>query len=339
MKLIMFLLLFPCYSYSQISVGPNPIGPPKIFKKGELKTFKSTKTVFVLSNIYEKKVYEEILKAHWNVTPYILVDFKDFEIESYLSDEYSIAKIMVDRTSHSMGAANTGSRYIKLNMFIDFRIYDNKTIFKKLNKLSKRRRIKLKNYILEDNSTHIARFLLSPKNEFLEDAINQDLETRTSVAFSEDVFYNYNLGYLKNYLQIINDLIKEEKLHWLYGNDNLSEVKKLKKHTLYVPSYVGVEFNAMRKNRVSKNPEKNINDLFKKYEYDYEIIDNEDLSNRIMNNEAIYYLRIAKGNGELFLQVVNAQSGTEIYRSYYKGFSYNLKGKHIAKLNNSISQK
>ena len=93
MRLKILLLLITFQSYSQVSVGPRHIGKSEKFKKGVLDKFKSTETIFLLSNIYEKEVYEKILKDSWDVTPYKVVDLESFEIENYLSNKYSVAQL------------------------------------------------------------------------------------------------------------------------------------------------------------------------------------------------------------------------------------------------------
>tara|TARA_R100000501_G_C2563091_1_gene72949 strand:- start:233 stop:448 length:216 start_codon:yes stop_codon:yes gene_type:complete len=59
----------------------------------------------------------------------------------------------------------------------------------------------------------------------------------------------------------------------------------------------------------SEEDEENIEDVFKKYDYQYEIIDDTELSKKIMNNENLYYIRYVRMNTERFLQVVNSKNG------------------------------
>ncbi|MFL0127054.1 hypothetical protein V2625_05765, partial [Tenacibaculum maritimum] len=155
MKLkVLLLLLITFQSYSQVSVGRRHVGKSKKFKKGVLEKFKNTETIFLLSNIYEKEVYEKILKDSWNVTPYKVVDLESFEIENYLSSKYSVAQLA--------GLKRSGGGSTSLFTYIDFKIYDSDAIFKKLEKLSPKKRKKKKQDIINKNSSNIARFYIFP---------------------------------------------------------------------------------------------------------------------------------------------------------------------------------
>ncbi|WP_299220961.1 hypothetical protein [uncultured Aquimarina sp.] len=331
----LLILLFVCYqSFSQVSVGPKHIGRSSKFKKGTLDKFKNTETVFVLSDIYDKNTYEKILKDSWNVTPYKLVNKKDFDIEDYLSDKYSIARLVGFKRIKQM---KTGGTATSLFTYIDFKIYDKETIFKKLNKLSEKKRAKKKNNIINRNSTNIARFYIFPKDDFISTALSQDTETIVTSMYTDDIFFNYKPGLLKNYFQKINRLIKKEEEYWMYKDDYQLELKKLNSNKLYIPSYMTIKYNGWT-GQDSEEDDENIKKIFKKYEFQYEILQDNDLSDRIMNNEEIYYLRYVRMNAERFLQVVNSKSGEILYRNYITGLSYKIKSKHISDLNNKIKK-
>lgn len=74
------------------------------------------------------------------------------------------------------------------------------------------------------------------------------------------------------------------------------------------------------------------------YNYKYEVISDEELNNKILNNEELYYLRYVRMNAERFLQVVNSKTGEIIYRNYITGMSYNIKSKDIKELNDKIKK-
>ncbi|MFL0124072.1 hypothetical protein V2590_05235, partial [Tenacibaculum maritimum] len=88
----------------------------------------------------------------------------------------------------------------------------------------------------------------------------------------------------------------------------------------------------------SEEDDENIKDIFRKYDYGYEIISDEEISNKILNNEEFYYLRYVRMNTERFLQVVNSKTGEIIYRDYIMGLSYRIKSKHIKKLSRKIKK-
>ncbi|MFK5982185.1 MAG: hypothetical protein QM499_04650 [Flavobacteriaceae bacterium] len=332
LKLILLLFFITSQTFSQISVGPKHIGKPGKFKKGVLERFKNTETIFLLSKIYDKAEYEKILKDSWDVTPYKIVDLETFDIENYLSDKYSIAQLAGFKRIKQMKNGGTST---SLHTYIDFKIYDSDKIFEKLNKLSPKKRTKKKSDIIDDYSLNIARFYIYPKDEFIQTAVYQDMNKIFYSFYMDDVFFNYKSGLLKNYFQKINNLIESEEVYWMYGNDYLPELKKLKKNKLYIPSYMTVTYSGWT-GKDSEEGEENIQDILKKYEYQYEVIPDEDLSTKIMNNEEFYYLRYVRMNAERFIQVVNSKTGEIVYRNYIAGFSYKIKSKHIKDLNSKI---
>jgi len=330
---IIFSFLLSIPSFSQISFSSKHIGSSRKFEKGVLKKFKKTETIFVFPSIYSKEIYEKILKESWTVTPYKIVDFKDFNIENFLGDKYSVA----DLTGFKKEIRSKNRTTTLLHTYFDFKLYNGEKILKKLNKLSKKKRAKKRNDIIEKYSTNIARFYVFPKDEFLKTALSEEIETIVNFMYTEDVFFNFKPGYLKNYLQKVNNLIKKEKIYWLYKDEYLPELKKLKNEILYIPSYISIKFSRWTGDDEERNDEY-IKKLFKKYKYKYKIISDEDLNNRIINNEMFYYLRYVRVNSQKFLQVVNSKTGEVIYRNYIAGFSYNLKSKYIKDLSKKITK-
>jgi len=332
LKFIFILFIITSQAFSQISVGPKHIGKPGKFKKGVLEKFKNTETIFLLSKVYDKAEYEKILKDSWDVTPYKIVSAEKFDIEDYLSDKYSIAQLGGFKRIKQMKSGGTST---SLFTYIDFKIYDSDKIYEKLNKLSPKKRAKKKSDIIDDYSLNIARFYIYPKDDFIRTSLSLDMDRIVYSLFMEDVFFNYKPGLLKNYFQKVNNLIKKEEVYWMYKDDYLPELKKLKKNKLFIPSYMVIKYNGWT-GQDSEENEEGVQKVFKKYDYEYEIIPDDDLSDKIMNNEEFYYLRYVRMNAERFLQVVNSKTGEIIYRNYITGFSYSIKSKHIKDLNSKI---
>lgn len=123
----------------------------------------------------------------------------------------------------------------------------------------------------------------------------------------------------------------------MYKDDFLPELKKLTNNKLYIPSYMTIKYNGWT-GKDSEGDDENIQKIFKKYDYKYEVISDEELNRKILNNEELYYLRYVRMNAERFLQVVNSKTGEIIYRNYITGLSYKIKSKHIKELNSKIKK-
>ncbi len=331
--LLLFFVLAHLQLFSQISVAPNHQGRAGKFKNNELEKFKKTKTIFVLSNIHEKKVYEDILNSVWTVTPYEIVDIENFNRANYFGSQYSIAELGGFTRTIQM---KTGS-YTSLFTYIDFFMYNGKEISEEVQGLSEKKLERKYEDILSEAKIEIARFYVYPKDDFIKTSISKKMDEIVNSLFSEDVFFNYSPGLLKNYFQKINNLIESGEKFWMYEFDYLPELKKLAHNTLYVPSYVGIKYNPWKASDGDSELE-NIEKMFKKYEYDYTVIPDEELNQKIMNNENFYYLRYVRMTAERFLQVVEAKTGEIIFRLYETGLSYKIKPKHIKEISSSIDR-
>lgn len=328
--LLVFIIGFS--SMAQISVSNKHIGGLSKLKKENLSKFKKTETIFVLSTIYDKQEYEAILKDIWTVTPYKIIPASEFSKVDYLSDKYSIVELGGHKVNSTMAS---GGSYYSLFTYIDVKMYNNKKINSKLSKLSPKKRKKKINGIFNDNEINIARILIFPKDEFIHTSMGYDMNSIFTTLYTEDVFFNYKPGFLRNYFQKINNLLKKGESYWLYRNDHTPGLRNLASKTLYIPSYMTIKYDSWR-GKDSEENEENITKIFKKYNYKFEIIADDLLSDKIMNGENIYYLRYVRMNAERFLQVVNAKTGEILYRKYMSGFSYKLKSKHITELNSKI---
>ena len=337
MKKYLFLLvvLTSLSLYSQISFGPKHIGKSSKFKKGILEKFKQTTTIFVLSDIYNEQAYKAILDKSWTVTPYKIVSHKNFNPFDYKEGNFSFAEVSGYKITKT---TKMGSIVHKLYTFVDFYMYHFDEIEKGLSKLSEKKAKKKMTGILFSNRDRIARFYLFPDSDFVNTALNKKMDEISTSMLSEDIFFNYKLGMLKNYLQKINNLITDEKIYWIYKENEFSEeLKNLTREVLYIPEYVGMKTDAFT-SAIENREENEIIKLFNNYEYKYEFVDNSVLNDKILNGEEIYYLRYVRHNAEKFIDIVNSQTGEVIYRNYVTGLSYNIKPKHLKELNKTISK-
>ena len=335
-KHILFILLLTCiYSYSQVSVGPKHYGKPGKFKSGTLKNFKNSTTIFVFSNVFDKEVYEDILKNSWTVTQYKIVSHEDFNPLDYDKGNYSFATLQGFKR---VKTTKMGSIVVSLYTHFDILMYDFESINKKLEKLSPKKIKKKFNSVLSENKISIARFHLYPSGDFVSTALRKNMSEIYTSMFTDDVFYNYKPGSLKNYFQKLNELIKNEEIYWMYEeNDYTKEIIKLPKNTLFILSYLSKKVDAWTATDLERK-DKEVIELYDNYEFTYKFISDDDLDERILNGEEFYYLRYVRVNAQKFLEVVNSKSGDIIYRNYVTGLAYNIKPKHLKELNKTIKK-
>lgn len=355
--LLLLVLLITNVSFAQFAVSKNDSGKLSEFEKERFERFKTSTTIFVLSNVYSKEQYETILNETWTVTPFKVVSANDFDYLDYLNGDFSFAHLQTKiRTS--------GSSFF-VDSFINFYLLDTKEINEKLPK-TKNKQDKIIDLVF-DNIQGIGRIALFSNTELLKlaDKNNgsgggvsltyKDPSIKTyskntkdqklkdyhkemiSMTYDNNSFKNYSLGYLKNYFKYFNDLLVNETFVWLYNQGKTQEIKKLKTETLYIPDFAKVEYRP-GKIKDEDFSEEDIKKMMSPYKYKYEFISKDELDAKIMNNEEVYYFRYVKLNSDSFIQIVNSKTGDVIYKNY-KGVKYNLKDKDFIDLVKAINTK
>jgi hypothetical protein len=164
------LLLLTIIVNSQISVSSNHIGSTKKLDAETLERFKKTETIFLLSNVIEKAVYEEMLKKSWTVTPFKIININDFNLRDYVNDKYSFVNISgsVIENYSATGYFKAGATRIFTS--VDVFMFDNEKKAKELAKVERKKEQKQKEYNLFDkNKIPVARFYLAPNGTFIYD--------------------------------------------------------------------------------------------------------------------------------------------------------------------------
>lgn len=325
---------------AQVSIGPRHIGKSKNFPKGRLDKFKGTETIFVLSDIIDQSTYKKLLDDSWDITPYKLVSRDDFNILDYVDGNFSFANL---EGHHVTKTTRSGAQVDYLYIYIKFFMLDSEGLKKDLSKLkksSKKYKKKVKKAI-SSNKENLARVDMFPKDTFLPTALNSESAVIMDSIYSKDVFYNYKSGFLKNYFQKVNNQLKTGEEYWMYENDNLPELKKLAKQTLYIPNYHLNKYNPWKmKNRKAKEGEDAFKTVMENYEHKFEFQDETEMDKRILAGEKFYYLRFVRVNSQKFVHIVNSKTGEIVYRNYVAGImsSYNLKSRHIKDINSKIKK-
>lgn len=334
--LIITMLALSIQNYAQVAITSSYRGANDKFKKGELEKFKGTTTVFVLPELNKKEDYEKILKDVWTVTPFKVVDYKDFNMLDYDDGKYSIAKLIGDIT-----VSGKGTVYVHTNFTI--RILDKEKFDKRFAKLKSddKKYNKKLNELFNENLSYIARVPLSASSEFLRNAMVAGSEKSLSDLYhrmySENSFTNTSLGMLKNYFQLINQMISKGKNCGLYDDFTKPEIKNLKDAVLYIPEAYMIEYNPWSITEQFRN-EKDLKQLLEDYKYKFQFIKDEDLEKKISNNEDIYYLRYVSMNANKYLDVVSAKTGNPVYY-FYGILTYKLKNDDFKKISKAIEAK
>lgn len=310
---ILVLLLLFSKSYAQVSIGKgHTYFGFKEFGKSECELIKTKTTVFVLEG-FDTTEINKVLSEVWTLNKFIVLDAKDFESREneFNNDKYAVFKGTFKKEIRYNGSQSSTSVYVGL-------IYYYQTEDK-----SKKNKPE---YIKE----YISKIYLSPSLEFG----NQVVSTDTFTDLKKGI-YNYKLGYLKNYFQIVNNTINSKGAIDSFENYcNKSKIKELKTKTLYIPDYIKTKFQML----TSSTKEVKIEELFKNYNFKYELISSENLDQKILNgNEDFYYLSYVNSQGIKFISVTNGKTGEIIYRDF-NTTSNNILKSDISQINSKIKQ-
>lgn len=331
----LFFLIFTCTAFSQIEVGNKYYSSPRPIKAEVLEKFKKSTTLFVLPDHINIESYDSILKDVWTVNPYKVITFDDFDITESYDENYSFFTIDFQKKNRKN---KTGNSITALHSYFDLSLYDGPEITKRINKFDDRVKDKKLPIILKGNRTSLLKFYLYPTDEFVQATATGNRNTILEGLYATDIFYNYSKGMLKNYIQKIHSLILKGNDYSLELKDyDAAKLRELKTTTLYVPEYLTLKTNII-KAKVVQMKDKEIKNLFQAYNYSYETISKEALSDAIINGEELFYLRYVRVDDQKFLQVVNAATGETIFRDYIKEFTFNLKQKNFEYFSDVIDQ-
>lgn len=322
-KLLLPLLLVSANFNAQISFGATHETGAGKFGKGVIDDLKKTETIFALSNAYDKATYEKILNDSWTVTPFKVVDIQDFDMKDYIKGDYSFVQLNGVKRESDQGNS--------VFIYVDICMYDKEAVVKRMGKT--------KNFqkLLNSNKIEIARLFFAPTNEFVREAWDEEANKTFTKMYTQNVFYNYAPGFLKNYFQKINNLIIEGKEYSAYAkNGSVSEISNLKTKTLYIPTYTAnLNVPPLIESEEELDPN-TVLEIFDKYDFKYEMIDDEDINEKILKGEEVYYLRYVRSYTKKFLSIVNSKTGEEVYHTVPSGILPTLKSKHIGEMNKEI---
>lgn len=373
MRIIIAFLFLSVYSYGQTALGydfrNNEI--KKYDEDGTLKRFKNSETIFIFSNFIDKTQMEELLKKAWTVTPFKVISESEFNINNYLNGNYSFATydrygITFNRQKmQSAGSYNTTTRTSNMtpnnvykstqqvpsgstqkntftnDQFLFFLI--NKNEYEKV----REQRVKDNNFdIASFPRTFVSSFLLS-SNRFLpvENPKSVEITKKNEKKYEDiirryydiDFIYDNKIGYLYNNIQNMNNHITNQiKISFFSEPEVSSQISKLKTDTLYIPFdlYCLYTFKTL-KEKYKDNFEKFKDD----YDFPYNVLSSEDISNKIVNGEEFYYLRFNLIETEKLVQVVNSKTGEVIYSRRFSGMGpYQIPDKAIRDLNREVKR-
>jgi hypothetical protein len=270
-----------------------------------LEALKNTTTIVFMpaADTAKHLKYRKILEEYWNLTPLKFISYNQY-VKHKNKDGYSYLLFGDDQVSN--GTTTSSYVYLELWMWENAEASSGK-------------------------KKQLARIDLYP-----------DPETTYNPALIYDYrfdtdghIFNWSAGLLKNYLQMIQNYLEKGKKRTQYlPETNPENLIDLCEQKLYVPAYCLQNFNGA----LVETGKQSCGVLMQKYSYEYEMIESQQLSDKILNStDPFYYLLFVRSNADKYIAVVEAQSGKIIY-SRFRPISYNLKPNDLKRLNKAIEK-
>lgn len=307
------LLIFIIYVSSQIAVGQINVGPAtnaflkfNKFAQKHLDMLKSSKTLFVYkeSDLELLDELKQSISEVWNYSALEFISYDEYEaLESFGTNSYFTIEGQYNISTSSSGTQSQ-STHIYLALW-------------------------MKNGKFDLNFCRIELFPTFPTIQKARSNHKYDHKIMSRFFYTESVFHNWNILYLKNALQILNKGLTESKEHYIFGSIASSNLSLLKSNTLYIPEYIMTKFSKFSGNEDQKHDEK---DLFKYYPFDYKVVSMETLIDMLLNgDEPFYYLSYIKSSTDKYVTVLNSATAEMLYTDY-PSVSFNIKSKDLRKL-------
>ncbi len=199
LKLLLFALTTTIFlgstAHAQVSIGDNPVGYYSFskLKEKDFEAFKSRTTLFVVDQ-FELDEFESIVKDNWTITPYEIVSSMYFYAnpKKYYDEKYNFWKLGGHVRTTKSGAAYL---FVYIECF-----YPTKIKFKKKE--------------VDCKKNEIAAIYFGGNSDAMWEMVGS-LEFKNL----EEDLYNYRLGYMKNYIQYINNMLVAGESSSMHDNE------------------------------------------------------------------------------------------------------------------------
>jgi len=324
----LFIFIICCLtiskSFAQLNIGKS-VSPINLYvsnhKQEVFDNLKKTTTYFIVPEQMDFNKIENTIKDVWTFSDIKFISENEFDEnqKNYQSTQNSFIKLINRAYSKQKGIV-TVAEYISFK----FMFYSIASIKKK------------KNNELKIKYLNIAEIFFTPSISFRRGVVASN---NRAVWFSKEVennkendFYNFNLGYVKNYFQMLNlSLNSSKNLKMRDGLKNKTKIQNLKNNILFAPDWILKKYNPMSIGlKKIMEPTK----LFKKYDYEYKVIPNNELNLKILNGEDFYYLMHTQFNHEKIISVIHSLTGEIIFLSQDK--SFNIRPSDLNQISNLV---
>lgn len=325
--LIVFSFLSIIKLYSQVNIGQSRSLHNTYMislKESQFDLVKNSTTYFIVPNQLNYEEIQKNIQQIWSLNEITFVSQDEYEENKYeyVSAGNSVIRIVkgdgvhgIERTkttNFGTPAQRTSTQIIKLGLNFKFAMFYYQNVEK-----NKKDEIKIKSF-------RVAEIYFTPSIKYRINAFGATklLWKKRNTDFDmtkEPDSYNFNIGYIRNYFQALNEkLLKGENFKVRDGVKNKLKLKDLNNQTLFAPDWILKQYSFITRDlKKIATPE----ELFKKYDYEYKVISNNELNSKILDGEDFYYFMYTQFNDYKILSVIHSITGEIIYLTEDKSFN------------------
>jgi len=289
---------------AQINVGdkkmPNAFSGAGDLEEEDLANFKKTTTLLVLPSKEKNRLeeYKKAIKQAWDFNTMEVIT--NDQVDKYKSGNYSyitLSALIIQRKDGSVGGAGGRTMATSTANYFLYCFYP---------KPNKKGKLKAK------TMARVELYLESEANSKTIYMSNSDDDVEQAISSSDALFYNLTPGFVKLYLGVVNKHFKTAKKRLLFSEENDdSDIKKVAKDTLFIPSYV------LNKNGIEDGKKINEAELMEKYPYAYKYLPADALSARILSaTKPTYVLSYIDVNGQKYFAIFEAKNNKLVFSDY-----------------------
>ena len=319
---ITILLSFSCLA--QVNIGRS-VQPTNLYirniEDSHFDALENSTTHFIVPASLDFETTKQIITDVWTYNSIVFIPS-----ENYVEDDLMIkgnTVIRIHDTGYSMEREHNGqTRTVGTWFAYKFELihYENVTVNKKG---------KIKPETLE-----LADVIFTPSMRYRYEMQPGYEKKKAENIKDEPDIYNFQLGFIKNYFQILNRTLTERRTLDLEKKfSDKSKLILLKDQVLFAPDWILKQVHPFT-GQMTKILEPD--DIFKTYDFSYKLISAEKINDKILNGEAFYYLMHTQFNEHQILSIINSVNGEILYSAEKK--SYNISSWDLKALNKAISK-
>ncbi len=318
MKKIFSLIIIFCSFYAstaQVNIGKSRT-PTNLYvvehNDKKFNFFESTNTVFIVPDVLDLTILETHIKSIWTYNEIVFINQEEYDTNkaNYFKDNLML--IFMENVSYQkveVGTAKTGATFMNATMYVH--AYTD---------IEKNKKGKYKY-----DSENVAELVFTLSNS---------AKARSKSDIDEPYVLNLYEGFVKNFMQILNDKLKARESLSVRDDFVSSKIIQLRKQKLYVSDWILRKWNPFT---FSVGKERSAEEIFEDYQYEYELVDAQTLSDMILEGQDFLYLMHTQSNSEKILSIINAQTGNIVYNAHTNN-SFNVKSNDIKALNKAIKK-